>query len=105
MAPRPRRPSRWLMAEPERRHAVEDLALVALPVTERSGLTRRFNHVLSVANVASYWAGVGAECGGETGWMDLRRAGRAADGPRVELSIETARSWKAPVPGDCAEIV
>jgi hypothetical protein len=77
----------------------------AAAAAERAGLPRRVEQAVTVGTIAAYWAGVGAECGGERGWSELRRAGRAAEGPRPALALEDARTWSPPRPGDCAEVV
>jgi GT2 family glycosyltransferase len=105
MPPVQRRLARWAMADPERRHRLVEAAVRAAAAAERTGLPRRFEQAVTVGTLASYWAGVGGECGGEKRWAELRRAGRAVEGPRPTLPLEDARTWSAPSPGECAEVV
>lgn len=77
---------------------------VALVALDRLGMRHRHGQLQHAAHTAFYWAGVGAEVGGERGWHELRRV---ASGSRrsATLALETVSSWVPPRPGSVSEVI
>jgi hypothetical protein len=105
MPPQHRRAARWAMRHPDHRLALNAAAVLGCAATEAAGLPRRFEQSLAMATLISYWAGVGVECGGERGWIELRRRGRESEQPRAHVDMDAASEWDPPRPGECAEII
>jgi GT2 family glycosyltransferase len=84
--------------------AASGVAAVALSALDRMGLRHRHGQLKHLVNAAAYWAGVGAELGGEAGWHELRRV--AAGTTRSStLPLEDLSSWVPPRPGSVDEVV
>ncbi len=106
LTPGHKRLIRTMFVDPERRVAVRDLARRSLPMLERTGSRRRYGQLLAAAQLSSYWAGVGAELGGEDGWLGCLRASRRARGPAMSrCDLTDTDAWPSPEPGSVASVV
>jgi glycosyltransferase involved in cell wall biosynthesis len=76
----------------------------ALATLDRLGLRHRHSQLKRIVNTAAYWAGVGAELGGEAGWHELRRLADGS-GRMSTLRLEDVTSWVSPRPGTVDEVI
>lgn len=79
-------------------------AAIALAACDRLGLRHRHSRLKNVVTGAAYWAGVGAELGGEAGWYELHRLAHGSERTSV-LPLEDVSSWTPPPPATVDEIV
>jgi glycosyltransferase involved in cell wall biosynthesis len=103
--PNQKRLIRTMFVDPQRRATMNRLACRAAQTLEQVGSLERYGQVLTAAQSSSYWAGVGAELGGEAGWLDcLRRSRQVVGTSTARFDVTDTGAWTAPQPGSVATI-
>jgi hypothetical protein len=95
---------RVMLGASDKALSVSGVAAVALDTLDRLGMRRRHGQLKTLVNAAAYWAGVGAELGGESGWHELRRVASGSC-RSATLPLEDLSSWVPPRPGSVEEVI